>query len=122
GNRISWESCVKPNSGVSPLKSAVNNKIEVGPRSWNPAQVNSSTDKSNLSWLSVVGLPANTPLGSTSTNLISQRSASNPAFFCARQASFLPSGENWGPLSAALLSPVKLSGLPLASTPTRQMS
>ena len=39
-----------------------------------------------------------------------------------RYANLFPSGENCGPLSAARLSFVRFSGLPLPSTATRQMS
>src|SRR5262245_32745012 len=71
-------------------------------------QVNSSTLLSKFA-VRLRGLLLNAPLGSTSTTVSSQRSASKPARFWARYASFLPSGENFGAPSAAWLSFVRHS-------------
>src|SRR5262249_3870539 len=73
-----------------------------------PTQTNSPTDRS-LMKVTLLGMLFRDPSGVQSATTISHRSASYPAFFCARQASFLPSGLNRGEPSPAGLSFVRPS-------------
>src|SRR5687767_2379417 len=104
------------NSGEVPSASAVNRNAR------SPVQAKSFTDTSYRA-VALVGLPASVPSGLQSAMRMSHLSASYPGFFCARHASLLPSGENLGPPSAALLSAVSASHLvEVFVTETRQRS
>src|SRR5262245_9628115 len=99
--------------------SATNPTTSAAPSS---PQANSLTDRSFDSVM-LFGAPLSVPSGLHSATTTSHLSASYPAFFWARHASFDPSMLNFGPVSAALFAAVRHSHFgDVFVTLTRQMS